>query len=171
MKIFKTITFLICFCLLFSKQSFGNQPVEIIDNKSLNNFSVYVNNEVKVSNNDCNLDLKSNDVLKIAGKYEPNKTIQITAFNQIYSEQTDEYGDWLFLFSVPYIDDGVYEIKGGVEQDKNNILLCNVTLNQLNVTDNGEEDNKSFLPYLFIIVPVVIAISAYLFLIIKKKKR
>lgn len=171
MKILNTITLFICFFLLLSTQSLGNQPIEIIENELLKNFTVYVNNEVKISNSECNLDLKSNDVLKIIGKYKPNKTIQITAFNKIYSEQTDEYGDWIFLFSVPYTDDGVYEIKGEVEQDKNDILLCNVTLNQLDVNSNGEDDSKSFLPFLFIIVPVVIAISAYLFLIIKKKKR
>lgn len=135
----------------------------------MQNVSIYVNNQVASSNNECNLDLKPNDVIKIIGSYQPNQVIEITAFNQTFKQQTNENGDLLLLFSIPFVDYGSYKIETKLEKDENLILLCNVKISKETKNEDNIKTSKNNSKY-YLLLLLILPISIVLLFIKKNNK-
>lgn len=159
-------TFLFTFFLYFG---FLN-PIYSISSGEFN-YNITVNNKTVSVSDGCELPLKPNDVVKISGVSQPNKVITISLFNESYEVNTNESGNWILLYSIPYVEDGEYEIRGKQDLNENDYLLCRIILNEsTNNSENQTDKSSSFIPYLFII-PIGIAVLVYIFLIIRKKSK
>lgn len=135
------------------------------------NYNITINNETVSISEGCNLTLKPNDIVKISGVTEPNKLITVSLFNENYEVTSDVTGNWMFLYSIPYVEDGEYEIRGKQELNEDDYLLCRITLNEsTNNSENQTDKSSSLIPYLFIIL-IGIAVLVYIFLIIRKKSK
>ena len=135
----------------------------------LNNIGIFVNNRAISFENGCNLDLDINDVIKIVGRYEPNKVIEIKAFDETYRIQTNENGDWLLLFSVPYTTQSDYDLRIKSDTSDEGKSFCKITL-QDNLTQGDDEINKNEdSKYLIIGISILIfTLSLVSFFILKR---
>lgn len=130
--------------------------------------SIYLNNEqVILEDEECKLDLKYNDVIKLVGRAPKNTPVSISFAQEKYSGVSDEMGNWMILFSIPYIEDGKYEII----QDGYEDSYCKITLKNLNtemIEQNEGKINKSI--YIVVLLSIVsLTFGSYIFLSKKKK--
>jgi len=130
--------------------------------------SILINNEEINIKDGCNLKLKYNDVIRITGKNTPKSEVTLLFANQEYTTKTDDNGYWMILISVPYIEDGKYEIV----QKENNEIYCNVTLKSPENVMNEETDTKKNTPiYIYVIFAILfLSIGLYIFLFKRKKQ-
>ena len=130
--------------------------------------SILINNEEINIKDGCNLKLKYNDVIRIAGRNTPKSEVTLLFANQEYTTKTDDNGYWMVLISVPYIEDGKYEIV----QKENNKIYCNVTLKSSENEMNEETDIKENTPiYIYVISAILfLSIGLYIFLFKRKKQ-
>lgn len=156
--------FLFCFLIFFiSPFKIGAQSSKevIIDMLFLNN------KQVVLDNKECNLELKYNDVIKLVGRASKNTTVSLTFADEKYTGISDEMGNWMILFSIPYVEDGEYEIT----QEDSDESYCEITLNNSNtdkIEEGEEKDNR--LVYIVILLSVILlSLGSYLFLSKKKK--
>ncbi len=131
--------------------------------------SILINNEEINIEDGCNLKLKYNDVIRIAGRNTPKSEVTLLFANQEYTTKTDDNGYWMILISVPYIEDGKYEIV----QKADNKIYCNVTLKSPENEMNEETDNKKNAPiYIYVISAILfLSIGLYIFLFRRKKQK
>jgi hypothetical protein len=131
--------------------------------------SILINNEEINIKDGCDLKLKYNDVIRITGRNTPKSEVTLLFADQEYTTQTDDNGYWMILISVPYIEDGKYEIV----QKENNKIYCNVTLKSSENEMNEETDIKENTPiYIYVISAILfLSIGLYIFLFKRKKQR
>ncbi len=132
--------------------------------------AIFLNNEqVILENEECKLDLKYNDVIKLVGRTAKNTTVSVTFAEEKYTGISDGMGNWMIIFSIPYIEDGKYEII----QESYDESYCKIELNnpEIDNTEGKEEkDNKSI--YLIVILSILfLSFGSYIFLSKKKKHR
>lgn len=157
-SVYILLFFLICFVSPFKINAQSSKEVTI-DAISLNNEQVIFDNKK------CRLDLKYNDVIKLVGRAPINTSVSISFANDEYKSVSDEMGNWMILFSIPYIEDGKYEIVQEGSEDS----YCEINLDNTNKTEGEEErDNKSV--YIITLLLVLsLFISSYVYLSKKKK--
>ena len=129
--------------------------------------SILINNEEINIEDGCNLKLKYNDVIRIAGRNTPKSEVTLLFANQEYTTKTDDNGYWMILISVPYIEDGKYEIV----QKENNKIYCNVTLKSPENEMNEETDNKKNAPIYIYVISAILFLSIGLYIFLSKKKQ
>ena len=148
-------------------------PFKIIaqSNKEVIIDAIFLNNEqVILDNKECKLELKYNDVIKLVGRAPKNTSVSITFAGEKYTGISDEMGNWMILFSIPYIDDGKYEIiQDGSYESYCEVTLINVDTNSAEVENEDESDNS--LIYVVILCVVVLSLGSYIFLSKKKKDK
>ncbi len=144
--------------------------IKALDNQNFI-YSIFVNNERINTENDCDLELVANDVVKVTGMAKPDDEVTIDFAQDQYSGEANEQGAWVILFSVPYLEDGDYNIKTNYPDKDGESILCSVKINSPNIDE--DTSNKSFnstLLYIFlgiIITSVIISVS----FIFKRKKK
>lgn len=131
--------------------------------------AIFLNNEqVILDNKDCKLELKYNDVIKLVGRASKKTTVSISFAGEKYSGVSDDMGNWMILFSIPYIEDGKYEIF----QDGYDDSYCEITLRNPVIDDakgNKRKSNNSI--YIVVLSILSLSFGSYIFLANKKKHR
>lgn len=131
--------------------------------------AIYLNNkQVILDNKDCKLELKYNDVIKLVGRAGKNTNVSILFAGEKYSGVSDDMGNWMILFSIPYIEDGKYEII----QDGYDDSYCEITLRNPVIDDakgNKRKSNNSI--YIVVLSILSLSFGSYIFLANKKKHR
>lgn len=160
------ISIITFFCTTFFFKSFDTLNAQ---EKDFTVDSILINNEEINIKDGCDLKLKYNDVIRIAGRNTPKSEVTLLFANQKYTTKTDDNGYWMILISVPYIEDGKYEIV----QKENNKIYCNVTLKSPENEMSEETDTKENTPiYIYVISAILfLSIGLYIFLSKKKKQR
>jgi hypothetical protein len=164
--VFILFSFLIFFIFPLKTNAQSSEEV-IID-------AIFINNEqVVLDNKKCNLELKYDDVVKLAGRAPKDTTVSITFANEKYTGISDEMGNWMILFSIPNIDDGEY----GIVQEGSDESYCEVTLSSTN-TDKIEEvqeeekENDNKVVYIVVLLVVLfLLLGSFIFLSKRKKDK
>lgn len=134
--------------------------------------SIFVNNEKIDITNGCNLVLKYNDVIRLAGRSNKGAEKVVLSFaDKEYSTISDYNKEWMILISIPNIENGKYKIKNS------DTVICEIELNteqdkqQSDSTNNSQSNtNKNLLFY--ILIPILLLpLIVYIFLVIFKKNR
>lgn len=126
--------------------------------------SILINNEEINIEDGCNLKLKYNDVIRIAGRNTPNEKVVLLFADQEYATQTNNDGNWMILISIPYIDDGEYQVKN------KNTNICNITVGEANNEDDNT-DNIQIPNYLILILLPCLIVTSLSFILFKKNKK
>jgi len=157
---------IISFCATFFFKSFDTLNAQ---EKDFTVDSIFINNEEINIKDGCDLKLKYNDVIRIAGRNTPKSEVTLLFANQEYTAKTDDNGYWMILISVPYIEDGKY----GITQKANSEIYCNVTLKSTKSEMNEETYNKGNSPiYIYVISAILfLSIGLYIFLFKRKKQK
>lgn len=155
---------IISFCITFFFKSFDTLNAQ---EKDFTVDSIFINNEEINIKDGCNLILKYNDVIRIAGRNTPKSEVTLLFANQEYTAKTDDNGYWMILISVPYIEDGKY----GITQKANSEIYCNVTLKSTKSEMNEETDKKKNTPIYIYVISSILFLSIGLYIFLSKKKQ
>ncbi len=131
--------------------------------------SILINNEEININDGCNLNLKYNDVIRLAGRTNPNSEVAVFFADQEYTAKSDNNGNWVILISVPYIKNGEYKLLNKAD----NVLICRIQLNiksdVSSQNNNDSQDTKN--NTLIYTITSIIVFSVVIYLYSKNIKR
>lgn len=168
MKPLKFLSIIASIMLLYITLLFTPLNLNAQSSKEIMIDSIYLNNELLLFDNDqCNLDLKYNDVIKLVGRATKGTNVSITFANDKYTSVTDEMGNWMILFSIPYIEDGKYQIIQESYEDS----YCEISLNNKVVDETEKDEVKPFKSIYIISLISIVSISFGLYLFLSKKKK
>mgnify|MGYP001201318977 CR=1 FL=1 len=130
--------------------------------------SILINNEKIDITDGCNLVLKYNDVIRLAGRSNKGAEKVVLSFaDKEYSTISDYNREWMILISIPNIENGKYKIMN------NDTVICEVELNteqDKQESDSQNSSNKKLAIY--ILIPIfLLPLIIYIFLVISKKNR
>ena len=138
-------------------------------NKLAPAFANLINNEEININDGCNLNLKYNDVIRLAGRTNPNSEVAVFFADQEYTAKSDNNGNWVILISVPYIKNGEYKLLNKAD----NVLICRIQLNiksdVSSQNNNDSQDTKN--NTLIYTITSIIVFSVVIYLYSKNIKR
>jgi hypothetical protein len=129
--------------------------------------SILINNEEINIKDGCNLELKYNDVIRIAGRNTPKSKTTLLFANQEYTTIVDDNDNWIILISVPDIDGGRYKITN------NNNTICEVTLkdnDKKQQIENNQQNNKNS-NTIFILLSSIFILSLVVYITVLKKSK
>ncbi len=130
--------------------------------------SILINNKEINIKDGCNLKLKYNDVIRIAGRNTPNEKVILLFADQEYATQTDNDGNWMILISIPYVEDGRYKITN------DNSTVCEITLDEgekKQLVENSQQSKKNRNTILILLSSIlVLSVLVYVTVLKRKKK-
>jgi len=130
--------------------------------------SIFVNNEKIDITNGCNLVLKYNDVIRLAGRSNKGAEKVVLSFaDKEYSTISDYNREWMILISIPNIENGKYKIMNS------DTVICEVELNTEQDKQESDSQNSSNkkLAFYILIPTLLLPLIIYIFLVIFKKNR
>ena len=157
---------LIC---LFSLHTVYAQGTKYLQHPDLDNIAV--NNETLDLEDEANVKVKNGDVVKIAGRGNPENLIGVEVEGKVYVKTIDGNGNWFALFTVQNLENDSYNIEIKYSDKENESLTSlRITDNEENKENSDNSFTKSPLFYILLILAIPLLASSVWFLIIYLKK-
>lgn len=157
----------ICFFVINTTYA---QELEYKQNPNLDNIAI--NNETLSPEEEANVKVKNGDVVKIAGRGNPDNLIGVEVGGKVYEKTIDGNGNWFSLFTVQNLENDSYSIEIKYSDKENESLTSLLITDNNGSTEDNSSDSftKSPLFYILLILAIPLLLSAIWFLISYLKK-